>query len=216
MIETTWFWAVIAFILWLLVVLGAYQCAKRKDRSEGAWASLVAFLPITFAILAALPKARGSYVETPNAPRLICCPACGKQASSLAKSCPHCGNPISKTGAVSNITEALGWVSFLVIIAAAGYQYTQFDNILAGSSFPKCDSYAAKQDVESAIAGSPLGKVSGISIISWSDIQTESHGEAEEVCRAKVTLNTAARVGATYRFYNSNGQTLVRFQIDDE
>lgn len=54
---------------------------------------------------------------------LINCKACGKEVSSEAKSCPHCGDPINPgSGTASTVLKVL-LILFIVVIGFVGFMY---------------------------------------------------------------------------------------------
>ena len=65
--------------------------------------------------------------------KLILCPTCKEQVSSLAALCPHCGNPIMQDGASSmkytrqrsktGLLSKLVGLIILAVVAAAVYYY---------------------------------------------------------------------------------------------
>ncbi|GAB6854461.1 hypothetical protein JCM15831A_14850 [Asaia astilbis] len=114
------------------------------------------------------------------------------------------------------LRETLGWVSFVILAAAFGYQSTQFSSQSGGTDFPRCDSDAAKREVIAAIANAPLGKVAGINIIGWDDIRTLKDDYDQRICHAMVSLNTGSKTGASYKFTVHNGEVFVEFEIEDK
>lgn len=61
---------------------------------------------------------------------LIACPECGRQVSSAAASCPHCGHPLrlradANTGLLAKLATVVGawlvvpWIARLLVFLAA-------------------------------------------------------------------------------------------------
>jgi len=83
------------------------------------------------------------------------------------------------------------------------------------SGFPDCNSTLAQTDVNSAFANAPLGKVMGISVVNYEDINTVLENKESEECHATVLLSNGNKTGINFRFYNSGNQMLISAKLDD-
>ncbi|MGE4483379.1 hypothetical protein [Acidocella sp.] len=173
------------------------------------------FLPIAVLIMEVMPTKAGE-----PGPSTRTCEACGGTISTLAPHCPHCGHPQRIQGKPSVRNLILEWsgvtiisVSFLAILA---FYYGSGDSAFLASprTFPACDSYNAKSQVENAIAKAPMGKLLGLSIISWDSETQISSTESEEECQASITMNNGQEYQAAYKFYLKGDQIFVEFRLN--
>jgi hypothetical protein len=81
------------------------------------------------------------------------------------------------------------------------------------SGLPQCDSDRARSEVNDAIAGAPLGRVQGISVIDYRNIATEKNTSTAVRCKADAVLNTSVTEPIHYSFTVEGDKMMVRFSI---
>jgi hypothetical protein len=164
--------------------IGCYCCALRKGRPAGSWAEWGFLVAPSMLVLELLP-ARPSE--------------------------PHTQPPTT----FHAIMEAVGVLAVLTFLGWCGYGLMNggLDALANGGGIPACTSALAQDDVNSAIAGSPMGKLSGLSVVSFQDIVTQDSSPVLVDCGANVTLNSGVTSPASFSFRQQNGQTLVLFRL---
>jgi hypothetical protein len=206
---------------WLVVSVAGYAAgkliAKRKNFSS-SWGFVCFFLPFLVIVLELAPSRKAATL-----PRTTNCPACQGTVSTQAPRCPHCGHQLDNGRRSSRVASAIeGACALIVSVSVGAFVWTLAESgwdlgyALAGSSqLPACSSEIAHQSVANAVANAPMGKVEGLSIVSWGVTQTQSADGAQEKCSAVVTLSNAATFNSTYEFDRVNGTTMVRFLLGD-
>ena len=204
-------------LIWLSVVtalaaLSAAQMARRKRRPVGQWVWCVILASPTLLLLLILPKK--PVAEDSARSTIENCEACGGLVSMAAPVCPHCGHPRTKTTKrpwYAIPLEAAGTIAVTASLAAFGLGIIESNR----AGFPRCDSNMAQNDVNSAISNAPLGRVNGISIVDYENVNTVSSDKGSEECHATVVLSNGNKTGISFRFYNSNNQMMVNAKLDE-
>jgi hypothetical protein len=76
------------------------------------------------------------------------------------------------------------------------------------ATLPACDSYLGVSDLQDFVATSPAGKVSGLKLLSMTDVREVARSATEVACNGTGHLNTGA-VRMDYSFYFGDGKRLV-------
>jgi hypothetical protein len=104
---------------------------------------------------------------------------------------------------------------FVVIVGLLGIVGPVVSDALSTSGLPQCDSDRARSEVNDAIAGAPLGRIQGISVIDYRNITTEENTSTAVRCKADAVLNTSVTKPVHYSFTVEGDKVMVRFSIGD-
>ena len=106
------------------------------------------------------------------------------------------------------------WFSIPLIIVAnlavVGQLVVAFDEAASAGTIdglPTCGSKVATDTAKSAIAGGPMGRTVGLSIIDLSGVQEISSSALERRCTGKALLNSGVEQTATYKMYYREGNS---------
>lgn len=195
----------LAILVWVLSAAAAMQMARRKGRNVNAWGTLGFFIAPSLLILLFVPTKRDDTAS--SEPSILKCPACEGAISSQADRCPHCGHPLAnttvKTSWYGPIIEVLGVAAVVTMIGVGIYSVIE----LTTGGLPTCDSSLAQSEVSRAFANAPLGKVMGLSIVSFSTIQSSQSNAKLVGCTASVTLSNNTKHQLIYSFTAREGDT---------
>lgn len=199
--------------LWALAGLAAIQMARRKGRDGAAWGIGVFLFPPGLLILLFVSKK--AEPNTPSDSALGTCPACNGAISNQAESCPHCGHPLKQRVVApwyGPIVEAVGIAAVVGLIVSGIYQISTTSIF----GLPSCSGSIAQNDVNRALASAPIGKVMGISVITFNSITTEQSDENIVKCHAQVTLSNDTEHRLEYSFTRQdNNQYFIKARITD-
>lgn len=134
---------------------------------------------------------------------VIECKACKQPVSLEARTCPHCGYPLIK--------RKIYWWK-LVTLGVIGVVVWKGVESTGNHSLGRCDSKAAKENVENVFTNAPINKtLIGLEIVDWDNrITTVSSNPNELVCKATVTLNDSSVNKISYRFYKQHDSAYVQ------
>ena len=138
--------------------------------------------------------------------KLVSCKACGKEIAKSAPTCPHCG---AKQG-MGGFRRAVNWIGGIVIILVLiGFVINMIDDHI-----PQCDSARAHAVVSSALEGSPLGRVHGVSVVKITEAEEEVSTEDSRQCQGRALLSNGQTSRLAYRFYrDADGDIMVEAQL---
>jgi len=80
--------------------------------------------------------------------------------------------------------------------------------------FPRCDSRAARDEVNRVVAQAPIGRVRGISIVAYDSVATVSTTPERVVCSASALLNDSTTRNVTYQFWKRGSDMMVEFRFE--
>jgi hypothetical protein len=138
------------------------------------------------------------------------CKECGKEISSQASSCPHCGAP-QKKGTSKIVTIGGGFIVLCIILAVVGVLTTgesQSDtsspstSSVADSIFPSCTSDDAGNSFKDVFNNGQYARTMNLTAIDVIDQKkiSGSTGGKKLVCQATLMLNNADKVPFTFTF----------------
>ncbi len=152
------------------------------------------------------------------------CRECGKELSSEALTCPHCGAPRKKKRSVIKRVGigVLGLITLLVVIGVVGNNDSS--NASGSSSnttdsdssvFPACTSSDAAQNFKNTFNGSQYARSLNLTAIDVTDQKkiSESADGKKLVCQATLMLNNAEKATYTFTFTPASGG---QFYIEGE
>ena len=130
--------------------------------------------------------------------------------SSEARTCPSCGikRPVKKKASILAIVGVLCILPLAFFIASSALDFDW-----GRGALPLCDSAEGRSQVDAAIANAPLGRVRGISVIEYKNIETVSTTPTEVHCKAGALLNNSFTKPISYSFTNEDNRLMVRFQL---
>lgn len=200
----------------ILVSLGGYNAALRKGRRPKLWMFFCLLFSPLFFLLEILPNRKLGYLGAVPSDALKSCSVCGAKMSSAAKLCPQCGHPNrDRNSRRPSAIEIVGGLSAAASLFAAAYVAVEFSPARMSAGLPRCDSNEAFHDVQTAVAGAPLGKVMGLSIVQLSNIDTLFSDERKTECRAIASLSNDSTHKVLYRFQNENDEVIVHFNLEN-
>jgi hypothetical protein len=125
------------------------------------------------------------------------CKECGKEVSSKAKSCPHCGAPTKRRLGVLR-----GLVVVFLGVVGVGYCATLVDS---PTGLPTCDASETETAVRDAIENSVEARLVNQRLLAMENQAEVSFDEAkpERKCKATAFLNSG-EVKIRYRLFKTN------------
>jgi hypothetical protein len=147
---------------------------------------------------------------------LVKCGACGRDVSSDARVCIHCGHPLKRR----NLRTILGSLFGPIIVIAVCYLVWANFFVAIEGGLPDCTSTAGQSEAKKAIENSPFGKATGIEIVAITDAQTQLSTDQKVECNATAILNNTMQAALDYSFEFTTGlpkgQYFVRAAINPE
>jgi len=153
------------------------------------------------------------------------CPACGKEVSSDARACIHCGHPLKKRHYVGSAVIAIFLIATVLLMWRPDvFDVRSLSDLIsifqAPAGLPSCDSAYGQSRAKDAMDTSPLAKTLSITIISMSDPETISASSNRVECKATVILNNSTKGILDYSFAKDssleNGKYLIRAFIEPD
>lgn len=147
-------------------------------------------------------------------PSLAKCGVCGREVSTEAKACTHCGHPVKKRKHRGAVVVA---VAVVAVIFGSYFMWGFITGFIWGfeghPGLPSCQSSEAQSGAKRAFDNSPFAKTFGVAIIGFSDEKTVSSSPEKVGCKATVVLNSSEKGVIDYSFSKDPSLPLGKYYI---
>jgi len=146
---------------------------------------------------------------------LIKCDVCGRELSSDAKVCIHCGHPLKRRNfRLIAIAGGALVLAAICIWLGIGLVYGFITGWQGHPGLPSCESSHGQADAKRAMENSPFAKNLSLTIITMTDPKSVALNSNRVVCQATVIFNNSEKRTLGYSFTKDpsmpSGQYLVR------